>query len=182
MSPAIIIFLLIFALLAVLFFLKFRIVRAMHWLLQIAFPVLLILGLSALFLPQIYDSLADSSLRTVGVFTRVQELDHSISNVSNLPQNVWEQIQKLFNGQSNSQSNSNQPGYLETQLYPTFVSGVQLVYRAIVILLTTLGMCAIVYLSYTTSSLSEVAKLRAKYHELERRIAILETPGKNPSV
>ncbi len=180
MNPILIIAVFVLLILAGLFFLKFRIVRLMHVGLQIAFPVFLILAVSALFVPQIYSSAADRSLQGLGVLVRIQELDHTIASFTNAPQNLIDQVQKLFNTNSPSTSATN-TGYVEQEFYPFLTNILALVYRGLIFVLSLLVMAAIVYLSYSTASLNEVAKLKQQYEMLSKRLALLESKNTLPN-
>lgn len=154
-----------------LFFLRSKIIRLMHWTLQILFPILLILVLTGLFLPQLYTSLADNSLQTWGTYSSLKNIDNGINAIISAPQGLINDIQNLFGGGSPEIQNFQ---YAETQIYPGLVAGLSGLYRVLIIIIGLVGMGMIVYLSYSTTGAYTSAKLEHKVKLLEARIAALE--------
>lgn len=177
-DPFTIIVLIFIVVASAIFFLRSRIIRLMHWTLQILFPVLLILVLTGLFLPQFYTSLADNSLHTWGTYSSLKSIDTGINALVSAPQGLINDIQNLFGGRSEEVQNFQ---YAETQIYPGLVSGLSGLYRVLVIVLSSFGMALIVYLSYSTAGAYTSAKLEQKVKLLEARIAELEAKSQPTS-
>lgn len=156
-----------------LFFLRSRLIRVLHWSLQILFPVLLILVLTALFLPQAYTSLADNSLRAWGTYSSLKNIDNGINSIIAGPKDILDGIEDFFNG-GNKDGDPEDFSYAETQIYPGLVNGLSGLYRVLVIVVGLVGMSLIVYLSYSTAGAYTSAKLDHKVKVLEARISELE--------
>src|SRR5436190_534710 len=110
------IFTLLLAVLTLLFVFKRQITLLMAVVLRVFFAVFVAVALSALFLPQIYQSASEFSLQQVGVYTTIRNLDGNITGITNAPANI---LDSIFN--SNKPATT-APGPLETNLWPSLVS------------------------------------------------------------
>lgn len=151
----------------VAYFMRSRIVIGLHWALHVTFPALAIVCLSTMFLPQIYTSAADNSLKAWGTFATLQSIDSGVQNLISAPQNIFWGIQNLFGTTPTPTEKFN---YAESQVYPTLVNNLSLIFRLLAGGISILGMLVIIYLSYATGGVYEAAKLKQRVKELETRV------------
>lgn len=166
------ILLVILLILIALFAFKFQIVRAMSWVLNGSFVLLIAVILSAILLPQIYEQLADSSLRTAGTYSAIVDIDTKVGNVTNLPGNVIDSIGDFFSGGNRTPSQNSSSTNITNEFYPRLVSGLGGIYRLLALIVGFAGLGVIVYLSYTTASLVKVADLKRRVELLEHRLLL----------
>jgi hypothetical protein len=162
------VFLALIALLAIMYVFKSRIVITMHWILKFLFVLLIVLSLSALFVPQFFSSAADATLHSLGTYGTIESADSQIGQVTNAPQSVIDGISNLFNpdSQQTPSGSETNPGWLLGQVYPGLVSGLGLIYRLMALFGSVIGLVVVVYLSYTIDASVEVAKLKKQVEEL----------------
>jgi len=141
-----------------------RLVGALDFLLKILFPLLLLLGLSALLIPSIYESLANSLLINSGTLSTIQGLDSQIGGLLELPGQLLSGIGSLFGGLEKS---AVPDSIIEQALYPGLILMISGLIRLFVIVTTIAGTTIVVYLSYTTSSFAKVIRLEKRVRELE---------------
>lgn len=173
MSPLTIIVLIILIAISLLFVLRAQIVRMMHWGLHLLFPVMVIICLTALFVPQLYDTVADNSLKAWGTYQTVVNIDQGIDDALATPQGILNGIQSLFGGATNENEDFD---FAQTEVYPGLVAGISGIYRTLAIVLSLVAMALILYLSYSTDGAYTAAKLDHKVKQLEKRLAALEGP------
>lgn len=173
MNTITLVFCIILVAVTLLFVLRTKIILAMHYLLYVLFFVCAGLILSALFLPNVYTQVASNSLETAGTLTTVRSFDQGIQNISNVPQNIWEGIQNLF-GQKADSTTKTETGPLEQDLYPQLVSSVGGIFRIVALIIGTIGLVIILYMSYATTGAVESVKLKKDIAELRHKILELE--------
>lgn len=157
-----------------LFFLRWKIVGLMSWGLKLAFPILLVIALSALFLPQVYNSGADLMLRQAGTYTTIRSLDKNIAAIGNVPGNILGNLGNIFNSGGSTQTNSDKPGFLESQLYVSLINLIGFLLRIFTLILSLIGMGVVLYLSYSTAGVTQSAELQIRVKQLEERLSALE--------
>lgn len=163
-----ILLILLLALLTLLFVFKRQITVFMAIVLRVFFAVFLALALSALFLPQIYQSLSDTSLRQVGVYSTIRSFDSNITGVTNAPSNI---LDSIFNpGKATTET---APGPLESGLYPSLVSLFGGIYRIATLAGSITALIVIVYLSYATAGVVQSTRLEHRVRELEHKLALI---------
>lgn len=152
--------------------------------LRIGFFVLIAFTLSALFIPDLYAILADFSLRQTGTLESIQNLDNNFAlNSLADAQDIWEDIEEIFTGndnQENDESEEDEKGFFESNLYPTLVSSISFIYRTLAIILSITGLIGIIYLSYATSGAADYQKLKSNFDKLQKRVELLEGSKTNP--
>jgi len=139
---------------------------------HLVFPVLLLVSLSALFLPQVYHSLTDFGLQQTTLPSQFKNLDNIVGTPAQLPQTILGEIGNLL-GQK-STTTTPVPGVIETQLYPQFVNLISEVIRFFSLIFSIIGLIVTIYLSYISSSMTDYVKLEQKYENLLIRLNKLE--------
>ncbi|MCA9379040.1 hypothetical protein KC640_01295 [Candidatus Dojkabacteria bacterium] len=174
MNAFTIIVLVILVVMIVVFMLRSKLLLALHFLIKVLFPTFAVFVLIALFIPGVYETAADWSLRQIGTYDSLVGFDQQIDTLVSAPQNIWNGIQDLF-GAPSQVGESAQP--LETQVYPGLVSGLAFIYRILCLSFSIIGMGVLVYLSYSTASQTEVEQLKLRVRSLEHK---LNDTKKNP--
>lgn len=152
--------------------------------LRIGFFALILVTLSALFIPQIYSFLADFTLKQMGTLENIQKFDEDfiVDDIAEETENIWQDIESFFTGNDKQEEEvkEDQKGLLEENLYPSLVTAVSFLYRALAIILSIAGLIGIIYLSYATSGTADIKKLESKLNALQERIEHLETKQNTP--
>lgn len=171
--------LLVLAILLVVFIIRRKVIGAMSTLLKLAFPAFLLLALSALFVPQIYLTVADFTLTQSGTLDSIRSIDKTISPLLRFQENIFNGIGDLLSSGQQETEQSDQTGYLEENLYSKLIDIYGGVLRIIALIISIAGMAVVIYLSYTVESSGELYHMRNKVKELENRIKLLESrfPG-----
>ncbi|KXK08424.1 MAG: hypothetical protein UZ20_WS6002000953 [candidate division WS6 bacterium OLB21] len=86
MDPITLIFLLLLALLSLIYMLRSKLMSVLALLIKISFPVCAAIMLSALFIPQLFSTIADSALKANGTYQSIIEADKSLDSIINLLQ------------------------------------------------------------------------------------------------
>jgi len=163
-------------LLTAIFLLRSKITWALSLLLRLAFPFLLLLALSVIFLPSIYKWIADFSLKQAGTLQSIQNFDDRLMPILEAPENLVEDLQDLFNiGDEDQDEDTVEEGLLEEELYPQLVNTISIIFRVVVIAISIVGMVGIIYVSYSIEGVAEVERLKMKLASLEHRLADLES-------
>jgi hypothetical protein len=169
----------IIAVLVAIFIFRYRIIAVMGVALNLLFVLMIVMGLSALFVPQVYAGLADQTLQQTGTLTTIRDFDKNISTVTTAPQDIWQGILNLFGGSTNNTATPTETavksGPLENSLYPNLVNTITLIFRALALIISIAGMLVVIYLSYSTLGASKLTKLQSEYEELRKRMVQLET-------
>lgn len=160
-----------------LFALRTKLVGLLGLGLKLAFPLMIVLVLSGLFVPQIYEFLADQSLRRAGLLTGIQEVDGRIGSVSKPGKNIVDNVLDLI-GQGEKSANDaktgDKKGILERTVYDNLVSLFTLIYRLLAVLVGLAGMLLIIYLSYAVGFAADYVGLQTRVSQLEARLTELE--------
>lgn len=150
----------------------------LDWILKIFVVILVVIALSSLFLPVVYKNLAQGTLENAGILKTIKDIDNA-TNLNNIIQPGEQILNDLGNWLTGSQNNlatqTVTSGKLELELYPILIDGLAGIYIIIALTLSLGGITGIVYLSFTTSSLTETQILKNKYKKLEERISYLES-------
>lgn len=129
-------------------------------------------GITAIFVPQLYQGIADQSLKQIGTYGSLVVIDTQIERVTNLPGNILDQLREQFQPSKNEADNSGitnpEAGVVTNAIYPGIVDLIAGLLRVFTILTSVFGLIASVYFSYSFAASSDVAAL-------ERRVAELET-------
>lgn len=160
-----IISLVIMLVMVAVFLLRSRLLRLLHHLIKVMFPICIVFVLLSLFVPQVYTAAADWSLHQLGTYDTLVDFDEQIDSVLSAPQNLIGNIQELF-GAEQAAGEPVRP--LQRQVYPGLVAGLGLGYRLLCLILSLIGMGVLVYLSYTTASQTEVEMLKQRVQRLEQ--------------
>jgi hypothetical protein len=172
-----VILLLILIVIVGVYLIKDKLIKVLSSSLKLGFVGLILVALSAILIPGIYEKMADWGLHQAGTYTTIQQWDKSlpISQLQNAPQNLWDLIQNAISGNNSSNQNSNNsPGFFEKNLYPSLVSTVSLIIRLAVIIISFIGLISIVYISYLSLNTLEVSDLQSEVHQLQQKINSLE--------
>lgn len=172
--------LVILTLLLALYLIRNKVKRAVFGTLKVIFVSSLLVALSALFLPQVYDATADFSLRQTGTYESLVSFDEGLGSIINAPQSIWDQISELFGGSANDDVQNTQTGILETNLYPQLVLLFGGILRISALVISILLMIIVLYVSFGFDTVSEIGKLQAANKELVERVNKLEM-GQNIS-
>ena len=80
------------------FFIRSRVILLMSVGLKISFFLFIIMSLTAIFIPEIYNFLADFTLKQVGTYESIQNLDDKfiLNTVSESSKDLWENFMDLL--------------------------------------------------------------------------------------
>lgn len=168
-----------------IYFIKSRIIRGLSFLLKLAFPFLVIVALSALFVPSIYTQVADFSVKQSQVYVSIQNLDKTISPLFNLGGSIFDGI---FGGNSQTEDKK----VVEDTILPGVVDLIGELFRLVALIVSIAGLIGLTYFSYSFENVFEVSELKAEnktlkdsYFAMDKRIkqleAMLVSPGKTKS-
>lgn len=188
MGIASILFALFIIIICVVYAVRTKLVDLMVIVLSVSFFLLIILGIIGVFIPSAFTKLSDLSLKASGTYERIQEIDQSLpkANIKETSNLIIDDIVGFFTGKISGQeeddgfseigvgSDNKNLGLLEKNLYPSLVSTVAFIYRALAVLTSIIGLVVIVYLSYATTGITDVYRLKKRVTELEGRVAHLE--------
>lgn len=169
---------------AVIFLVRKKVIHIMSRGIKVLFVIFLAVGLISLFAPQIYNTLADGTLKNIGTYKTITDIDNSISldSIKDVPQNIWESIKNIFEPQDSSNQQNQKPststeskGLLEGSLYTGLVALLGFIYRVLGIALSIGGLILITYLSYSMAGATDMDDLKSRYALLEKRVAELES-------
>ncbi|MBD3329279.1 hypothetical protein GF357_02185 [Candidatus Dojkabacteria bacterium] len=197
-------FLIFLILICVVYAVRTKLVDLMVILLSVAFFLLIVLGIVGVFIPSVFTKLSDISLKASGTYEKILEIDKSIpgTNISadlkESSNSIVNDVIAFFTGNNDENQNTEDSefseieipsesnmGILEKNLYPSLVSTVAFIYRALSILVSIAGLITIVYLSYATAGVTDIYKLKKRISELEGRTINLENavfPPPQPTV
>lgn len=119
----------------------------------------------------------------MGTLESIQKFDEDfiIDDITEETQDLWEDIENFITGEeSEEETEEERKGLLEENLYPSLVSAISFLYRALAIVLSLAGLVGIIYLSYATSGISDVQKLANKINALQERVEQLEEKRNTP--
>jgi predicted PurR-regulated permease PerM len=160
------------AVLAFVYLIRSKVMRAVGKLLHLGFIVLVLVVLSALFLPQAYRSLSEYTLQNTGTLETIRSIDGQVENLINVPQNFFDTIKDLLSGGSSEQSEETaDEGILESRLYPALADALGFVYRIFALVLAIAGLIAVIYFSYSFENVSQIEKLEDRVRNLEKQLA-----------
>lgn len=159
-----------------IFLIRSKIIFLMSAGLQVGFFALLFLTLSTLFLPQIYTFLSDFALTQSGTREKIEEIDEKfiVNDIAETSEDVWNDIESIFTGEQQEEETDDTEGLFEEHVYPGLVSLVAFILRTIILILSLVGLIAIVYLSYATMGATDIAQLQHNYEQLQKRVEMLE--------
>jgi len=170
-----VILLVVLAGLGFVFVIRSKIMGLLAVLLKFGFPLLTVLMLLALFVPAVFDTAADFTLRQNGTYEQITQFDDALSPILDLPDSIFGGLDDLFGGQQEEPAEEiDSEGLLEDNLYPTIVSVVSGILRLATIVISILGMVAIIYLSYTLEGSLSAHAMKKRVHDLEARVQQLE--------
>jgi hypothetical protein len=119
-----------------------------------------------------FDVFADGILKLNGTYDRVVELDGNLNKLTAGPVGLIGGIQDLLG--IDSGDNSENKGFVETQIYPGIRNTLSGSMRAGALIGGSLGLVVNLYLSYTIAGAAEINKLRKQQEQLLMRIDSLE--------
>jgi len=139
--------------------------------LNIAFIIAGIIAITALFVPGIFHSFANTVFENTPFAVTLKDFDTSITNVSKVPNQLLDELRSLLR-QNPSQ---NQDVSFQSELYPNFLDLVGSMFRWAAFILAVLIMAFIVYLKYAFSGVYQTKELRKEIEDLQKRLKLLET-------
>lgn len=137
-----------------------QIAEVNYWVLRVLFPILLIIALSALFVPGIYQSAAEQMMISGQVNTKLQQLDLTIDAFNQTSSNISNGLGGLF-------GNPSQQKPEPSNIYAQTLTGLTNLIRWIVFISSTILLMVVTYLHYGLAGV-------VKTHELEKRVHRLE--------
>ena len=157
---------------------KDKLVTWLDLVLKLLVVICVVVALSSLFLPVIYKNLAQNTLESTGILKTIRDID-SATDLNKIVQPGEQILNDLGNWLTGSQNTvaiqTGNSGKLETELYPKLIDGLAGIYITISLIISLAGITGIVYLSFTTSSITQTQTLKNKYKKLEERISYLES-------
>ncbi len=159
---------------------KDKLVLLLDGLLKFLLVICLLLALTALFFPAIYKNLAGLTLENAGILQNIRNFDKAtdVNQILSPGEQLLNDFNNLITGSQNTVSApAATKGQLETNFYPYLVEGLGNIYIILALILSLGGIAGIVYLSFTTSALTETEKLQDKFKKLETRLVQLEKTG-----
>lgn len=165
MSPIIIFFLVIIAIIFVAFVFFKRIILATHILITIGFFLSLVIALSVLLLPNVYSSITSSIFDDSFFGMQLQNIDNTLTDLVKAEEGLKSTIQDFF-------GNSGGEDIIDTdrasaELYPHFINLITTILRAFLLLLALSSMIVCTYLRYAFAGLHEVRLLEKRVEKLE---------------
>lgn len=156
-----------------MFVFRRQLTRFLDTLLKVLFVLLLLAAISAVFLPSVYEDLTDRGLKATGTYDLIVEVDDGISQIQDIPQNLFDGLQSLFGGEQPLEDQTSNT-LLEDTLYVGLVSTISGLIRLIVIAVTLLGLILLTYIQYSIGGAADVHKLERRVRELEDRLADMQ--------
>jgi hypothetical protein len=160
------------------FIVRNRVVGVMSFGIKVLFVASVIVGITVLLFPPMYNEMAEVILDRSGVLETVRDLDDKLI-INQLPDSIDGFIdmikQTLRPGSDVDTSDEFTPGYVEKNIYPILITVTGAVLRIGIGLLALIGMVGGIYLSYATVGVSEVSSLKNKIESFENRLKELES-------
>ena len=156
---------------------KDKLVTLLDWVLKILAVICTVIALSSLFLPVIYKNLAQNTLESAGILKTIRDIDSAtdLNKIIQPGEQILNDLGSWLTGSQNTlATQTGTSGKLETDLYPKLVDGLAGIYIIIALTLSLGGIAGVVYLSFTTSSITETQALKNKYKKIEERVRLLE--------
>lgn len=158
------------SILTLLYLLRNKIFIVGDLLLSFLFPIMLILTLTAILFAGPFEFIAKSVLDVYGVTEQVKQADQPLKAVS---EGIIGEIGKIFN--PNSETTQTAPkdedqGLFRRLIYDPMVGIISGTLRAFTLLIGIMGMLLAFYLKVSVSSVAEVAKLKSRVAELEKKL------------
>lgn len=167
---------------SIVFLVRKKVIHLMTKGIKVLFVIFVTTGLLSLFAPQIYNGIADNTLKSIGTYQAIKDFDTKvpIESLTEAPQNIWNDIKNIFytqdpNPTTTSTESTNSKGLLEGSLYVGLTDLFAFILRILGISISIGGLVLITYLSYSTAGATDIDILRSKYNSLEKRIKELES-------
>jgi hypothetical protein len=172
MDYLIIFIVVVIVLLCLVYLIRNKVVHIVSKTLHLGFIVMVLVALSALFLPQIYRGVADFTLTTAGTYQNMQKLDTQVNTVIQAPQNILDAIGNFLTGKQNEDKKTDN-GFFVNSLYPSLVDTLGFFYRIFALILSIAALVAIIYFSYNFQSVDAMDKLKHRVDLLEKELKAL---------
>jgi hypothetical protein len=169
------ILLLVIGILALVFFLRKKLLVTLAGLIQLTFFTSLALALVGIFFQAPFTALAEYSLEQNGTLTTIRSIDKNLTleGLKESGKSLVDTIGSWFGQKDANQPTSptnNAEGPLEKEVYPGLVSSVAGLMRGLTVVLSIVGMALAIYLSFTVSGTTEIEQLKQRITILEQRI------------
>lgn len=167
-----IILIVLVSILTLLYLLRNKIVIVGDLLLSFLFPIMLIFTLTAILFAGPFEFLAKSVLDVYGVTEQVKQADQPLKAVS---EGIIGEIGKIFNPNSSTEQTPDKEkeqdqGLFRRLIYDPMVGIISGTLRAFTLLIGIMGMLLAFYLKVSISSVAEVAKLKSRVAQLEKKL------------
>lgn len=143
---------------------------------KLGFFLFFFLSLTVLLLPGVYETSADFTLRQAGIYQSIQDWDQNflVSTISGTTNDVIGSIRDLLGDEEFAEEAVVSETFFEDNLYPVLLNTVTVILRIALGTISFLAMIGSIYLSFATSTVSEVQVLRDRCSQLEERISSIE--------
>jgi hypothetical protein len=158
------------SILMLLYLLRNKIFIVGNFMLSFLFPIMLVLTLTAILFAGPFEFIAKSVLDVYGVTEQVKQADQPLKAVS---EGIIGEIGKIFNPNSETPQTpvaDQDQGLFRRLIYDPLVGIISGTLRAFTLLIGIMGMLLAFYLKMSISSVAEVAKLKSRLAELEKKL------------
>jgi len=143
--------------------------------LKLGYIAFMLLALSAIFVPSIYTSLSNFTLKQSGVQAKVREIDKNyiFNYIPESSEDFWDDVESLFSNEK-EESPELEEGFFEVNIYPSLVNIFATIIRYTSLVISIFGIILIIYISYAMMGSGDIVKLKNEYRKLSQRIDKLE--------
>ncbi len=159
------------SILTLVYLLRNRIFIVGNFMLSFLFPLMLIFTLTAILFAGPFEFIAKSVLDVYGVTEQVKQADQPLKAVS---EGIIGEIGKIFNPNSETTqtpAKDQDQGLFRRLIYDPLVGIISGGLRAFTLLIGIMGMLLAFYLKMSISSVAEVAALKSRVAQLEKKLA-----------
>jgi len=171
-----IIILILLLILTFLYLIKSKIIFIMSSILKLGYITFMVLALSAILTPSIYNTLSDFALKQGGVYEKIQEIDENyiVNYIPESTEDFWSDVESIFTNDQ-EEVEEIEEGFFEENIYPSLVKSLATLIRYFVLLISILGIVLIIYISYTLIGSTDIQKLKKEFRILSQRVDLLES-------
>ena len=137
---------------------------------KILFPVTVLIALSTLFLPSIYESFVEINFENTILAENLRSVDKTLTQVSNVQINISNTINSILNNGINEPIDKYQ-----SNLYSEVLNFIVGVLRVIVLLVSILVLIFGLYIRYSFAGSFETISLQKQINELKKEIELLKS-------
>ena len=137
--------------------------------LNLLFPILILLSFYTLFVPSTFKIIADNTFSKTEFGITLKNTDQGLTELAKIPSNLVGNIQNIFD-----KSQDHTKPIISVDLYNTFITLIASIIRWGIFIISIFLILLILYLRYTFSSVFELRDLRREYRELKSKVDIME--------